>query len=1297
LLLACFTGLGFAQVTLSIQSGSSAPGATVNLNIPITTTGTLAASVQWTMSYSVADVSAVNVTAGAAATAAGKSVACSPTGAGVLNCIAFGVNTTGISNGVLAVAAVTISASTTSTLTNISLTGAIAASGDNPPVALVASPASPNVVNGVISISQPSLSAVTITTSPSGLQVLVDGSSYTAPQMFQWTPGSTHTIGIASPQGTGSTRYVYASWSDGGAQSHSITTPGSAVTYTASFTTQYQLTTSANPSSAGTVSPASGNFYNAGATVQVTATPNSGQQFTGWSGDASGTTNPTTVSMTAPRSVVANFTSASQNITVTTNPSGLQITVDGTTYTAPQTFQWAPGSSHTIATTSPQGSGSTRYVYASWSDGGAQSHSVTAPSSAATYTANFTTQYQLTTSANPSNAGTVTPASGSFYNAGTSVQVTATPNSGQQFTGWSGDATGTTNPVMVSMTAPRNVVASFTAASQGITVTTNPSGLQITVDGTIYTAPQTFQWTPGSSHTIATTSPQGSGSTRYVYASWSDGGAQSHTVTAPSSAATYTANFTTQYQLTTSANPSNAGTVTPAAGSFYNAGTSVQVTATPNSGQQFTGWSGDATGTTNPVTITMSAPRNVVASFTGASQGVTITTNPSGLQITVDGTTYTAPQTFQWTPGSSHTIATTSPQGSGSTRYVFANWNNNGGQSQTITTPAIATTYTASFTTQYQLTTSANPSNAGTVSPGSGSFLNAGTAVQVTATPNSGRQFTGWSGDAAGDANPLILTMSAPRNVVANFGTSAPGTIITTIPSGLQIIVDGGVYTSPQTFSWAEGSTHTIGVASPQGGGGTRYAFQSWSDGGAPSHTVTVSASSTYTAFFKTQHKVTVSTSPAAGGTVELSPVSPDGFYDSGAIVQANATPGPGFQFQSWSGAVSQSSRLISFTVSSPLAVTANFGGLQDECGVSLSRNSFAAASEGDFNRVMVETGPGCAWNASSNSSWIVLNSGVSGVGRGTVGFLVLGNFSPSFRSGVIMVNGQSFTITQASANCGSNVLITNAVQPALPTGESTITLNVSAPVGCQWSASAPSGWLTILNGALGSGPGTVQVGVAANSSTLPRVGSVQIGGSAALLLQLGTSTPQFYRDVSPDNIFLPNISLLVLNNILSGCTDTEFCPELNATRSDIAPMLIRALFGDNFTYSQSPYFTDVPPTHPNFRFIQKMRELNITVGCTPSQFCPGDSVTRGQMAAFLIRAKLGGSGIPTQGTGIPTVYPTSPMFVDVPVTHPFFPFVQKIKQLGITFGCSVASYCPDGLTRRGEASAFITRSFLAQ
>src|SRR5262249_32873061 len=79
--------------------------------------------------------------------------------------------------------------------------------------------------------------------------------------------------------------------------------------------------------------------------------------------------------------------------TVTTNPPGLQITVDGTTATAPQTYTWGEGTSHTIAAPSPQGSGGSRSTFASWSDGGAQSHTVTGPSSATTFTANFATQY----------------------------------------------------------------------------------------------------------------------------------------------------------------------------------------------------------------------------------------------------------------------------------------------------------------------------------------------------------------------------------------------------------------------------------------------------------------------------------------------------------------------------------------------------------------------------------------------------------------------------------------------------------------------------------------------------------------------------------------------------------------------------------------------------------------------------------------------------------------------------------------------------------------------------------------
>ena len=89
-------------------------------------------------------------------------------------------------------------------------------------------------------------------------------------------------------------------------------------------------------------------------------------------------------------SLTVNIASTTQSYTITTNPSGLQITVDGTAYTASQTFNWTPDSSHTLSVSSPQsGTAGTRYVYSSWSDGGAQTHTIIVPSSSTTYTATF--------------------------------------------------------------------------------------------------------------------------------------------------------------------------------------------------------------------------------------------------------------------------------------------------------------------------------------------------------------------------------------------------------------------------------------------------------------------------------------------------------------------------------------------------------------------------------------------------------------------------------------------------------------------------------------------------------------------------------------------------------------------------------------------------------------------------------------------------------------------------------------------------------------------------------------------
>src|SRR5208282_5875557 len=173
---------------------------------------------------------------------------------------------------------------------------------------------------------------ITITTSPANLLVSVDGGSSTAaPLLENWVIGSSHTIATTSPQsgGTG-VQYAFSSWSDGGAISHSITVPSTATTYTASFATQYQLTTAANPSNGGTVTPLSGNFYNSGTVVPLTATANSGFNFSSWTGNvASSTSASTTITMSGPQSVTANFVAATVQITVTTTPANLLVSVDG--------------------------------------------------------------------------------------------------------------------------------------------------------------------------------------------------------------------------------------------------------------------------------------------------------------------------------------------------------------------------------------------------------------------------------------------------------------------------------------------------------------------------------------------------------------------------------------------------------------------------------------------------------------------------------------------------------------------------------------------------------------------------------------------------------------------------------------------------------------------------------------------------------------------------------------------------------------------------------------------------------
>jgi hypothetical protein len=148
---------------------------------------------------------------------------------------------------------------------------------------------------------------------------------------------------------------------------------------------------------------------------------------------------------------------------------------------------------------------------------------------------------------------------------------------------------------------------------------------------------------------------------------------------------------------------------------------------------------------------------------------------------------------------------------------------------------------------------------------------------------------------------------------------------------------------------------------------------------------------------------------------------------------------------------------------------------------------------------------------------------------------------------------------------------------------------------------------------------------------------------------------------------------------------ERRYGPEDPVSREQMAVFIIRALYGETFSYTPTPYFTDVPASHWAFKYIQKLKELGITTGCGSGQYCPEETVTRDQMAAFLVRARAGED----------FTCSSEPYFSDVPSSHWAFDYIQKLKELGITTGYGDGSYGPGDSVTRDQMAAFLWRAFL--
>lgn len=259
------------------------------------------------------------------------------------------------------------------------------------------------------------------------------------------------------------------------------------------------------------------------------------------------------------------------------------------------------------------------------------------------------------------------------------------------------------------------------------------------------------------------------------------------------------------------------------------------------------------------------------------------------------------------------------------------------------------------------------------------------------------------SGDIAGVRRLYGGTAPSPTTVSVTFNTN---------PAGLQVRVDGSVYTTPRSFSWTAGSAHTIEAIDPAAENGVRYNFARWSDNGGRSHTINASSALTsYTATYGLTYQVAATASPSSGGKVTVEPATASQFYAANASVDLTATPSPGFCFSGWSDLISGTPAITRLSVTRPYWPRANFV----SGAVTLSPEAASIPADGGTGRISVSASSGCRWEAESTADWITITSGRTASGPASLSYSVAANTTGRSRTATIVIDGQTHRVTQSS------------------------------------------------------------------------------------------------------------------------------------------------------------------------------------------------------------------------------------------------------------------------------------------
>ena len=579
---------------------------------------------------------------------------------------------------------------------------------------------SPNVTGGTVTIRSDTTVSAVFTQDEYTLTInkVGNGTVTKAPSQATYHYGDVVTLTATPDAG-----WSFDSWS-ANATGGTVTISGT-TTVTATFIAdEYTLSLSTNGNGSITATPSS-TSYHYGDVVALTATPDLGWSFGSWSAN-----------------VVAGSVTIQGNTTVTANFTHDEYTLvidkvgNGTVTKEPDQATYYYG--ETVALTQTPAAG--------WSFGG-WSENVVAGSvliqGNTTVTATFIQDEYTLAIDKTGNGAVAKDPDQATYHYGDVVTLTATPDAGWSFGSWSA------NVVDGKVTINANTTVSVTFTQDEYTLTLSKVG-----NGAVTGTPVQATYHYGDVVNLTATPDAG-----WSFGSWS-ANVVAGTVTINGNT-TVTATFTQdEYTLTLSkvGNGTVAGLPDQ---TTYHYGDIVDLTATPDAGWSFGNWSSNVVDGK----VTINANTTVTATFVQDEYSLTI-------NLTGNGTVAATPDQPTYHYGDVVNLTATPDLG-----WSFGSWSANAtGGSVTINGNTIVS---ATFTQdEYTLTIIKIGSGTVEIVPDQPTYQY-GESVQLTATPDAGWGFSGWSGAISGSVNPQSVTMNGNKNITATFNVLSLPTVTT--------------------------------------------------------------------------------------------------------------------------------------------------------------------------------------------------------------------------------------------------------------------------------------------------------------------------------------------------------------------------------------------------------------------------------------------------------------------------------------------------------------------------------------